>query len=104
MCRQTIHQTPPNDQPDFGVAGHFPCWFAGWLVPPPCVGFTDTGRLARCTYSKDVVRKDVDVWSNFEYLHNRLLAIQRKTANRSEPEIMSEVEKNIFLNEERELS
>jgi len=45
-----------------------------------------------------------DVWGNFEYLHNRLLEIQRKTANRFEREIMSEADKNIFLNEEKDLS
>jgi hypothetical protein len=47
--------------------------------------------------------KDVDLWSNFEYLHKRLLAIQRRTANRSEPETMIETDKDIFLNEETEL-
>jgi hypothetical protein len=49
------------------------------------------------------LEKDIEVWNHFEYLHDRLLKLQRESANRSEPEIMNDEDRNRFLIEETEL-
>jgi hypothetical protein len=50
--------------------------------------------------NKRAVENDRTLWADFQYLHTKVIGIQRSEANQSEPEILDEIGKRRFLEEE----
>jgi hypothetical protein len=50
--------------------------------------------------NKRQIERDKTLWTDFEYLHNELLKVERSTGNQSQPETMDLNAVNRFLTEE----